>query len=56
MPVEIAGRSLAVIGGRAFSTGADYRDFVERARNSTRNVMQGALVEFLFCCAETLIR
>jgi ligand-binding sensor protein len=29
---EIGGRNLAVIGGRAFSTGADYRDFVERVR------------------------
>jgi diguanylate cyclase (GGDEF)-like protein len=32
LPVEIGGRNLAVIGGRAFSTGADYRGFVERVR------------------------
>src|SRR5262249_15896638 len=28
LPVKIGERSLAVIGGRAFSTGADYRGFV----------------------------
>jgi diguanylate cyclase (GGDEF)-like protein len=32
LPVEITGRKLALIGGRAFSTGADYRSFVERVR------------------------
>ena len=32
LPVQINGRDLAVIGGRAFSTGADYRGFVERVR------------------------
>lgn len=32
LPVEICGRQLAVIGGRAFSSGADYRAFVERVR------------------------
>jgi diguanylate cyclase (GGDEF)-like protein len=32
LPAKIGDRSLAVIGGRAFSTGADYRDFVERVR------------------------
>src|SRR6185437_6081792 len=32
LPLEIGGRNLAVIGGRAFSTGADYRGFVERVR------------------------
>jgi diguanylate cyclase (GGDEF)-like protein len=32
LPVKIGGRSLAVIGGRAFSTGTDYREFVERVR------------------------
>jgi len=32
LPVEISGRKLAVIGGRAFSSGADYREFVERVR------------------------
>ena len=32
LPVKIGERTLAVIGGRAFSTGADYRGFVERVR------------------------
>jgi len=32
LPVEISGRKLALIGGRAFSTGADYHEFVERVR------------------------
>jgi len=32
LPLKISGRSLAVIGGRAFSAGADYRAFVERVR------------------------
>ena len=32
LPLQIGGRSLAVIGGRAFSAGGDYRDFVERVR------------------------
>jgi diguanylate cyclase (GGDEF)-like protein len=32
LPVKIDDRNLAVIGGRAFSTGADYRGFVERVR------------------------
>jgi diguanylate cyclase (GGDEF)-like protein len=32
LPVTIGDRRLAVIGGRAFSTGADYRGFVERVR------------------------
>jgi diguanylate cyclase (GGDEF)-like protein len=33
LPVEINGRQLAVIGGRAFGNGADYRGFVERVRS-----------------------
>ena len=33
LPVEISGRQLAVIGGRAFSSSADYRGFVERVRS-----------------------
>ena len=33
LPVEISGRQLAVIGGRAFSSSADYREFVERVRS-----------------------
>src|SRR5687767_9267543 len=32
LPVEINKRQLAVIGGRAFSSGKDYREFVERVR------------------------
>ncbi len=32
LPIKIADRQLAVIGGRAFASGADYRDFVERVR------------------------
>ena len=32
LPVKIGDRTLAVIGGRAFSTGTDYRGFVERVR------------------------
>jgi diguanylate cyclase (GGDEF)-like protein len=32
LPITIGDRRLAVIGGRAFSTGADYRGFVERVR------------------------
>ncbi len=32
LPVKVGGRALAVIGGRAFSTGTDYRGFVERVR------------------------
>ena len=32
LPIKIADRELAVIGGRAFASGADYRDFVERVR------------------------
>ena len=32
LPVEISGRKLALIGGRAFSSGADYHQFVERVR------------------------
>ncbi len=32
LPREIGGEKLAVIGGRAFSTGADYRGFVDRVR------------------------
>ena len=32
LPLEISGRNLAVIGGRAFSAGVDYRAFVERVR------------------------
>ena len=32
LPVKIGGRTLAVIGGRAFSSGTDYREFVERVR------------------------
>ena len=32
LPVDIGGRKLAVIGGRAFSSGADYHGFVERVR------------------------
>jgi diguanylate cyclase (GGDEF)-like protein len=32
LPLQIGSRNLAVIGGRAFSTGVDYRDFVERVR------------------------
>ncbi|HEX5702879.1 MAG TPA: diguanylate cyclase [Pyrinomonadaceae bacterium] len=33
LPVEINTRQLAVIGGRAFSSGKDYREFVERVRS-----------------------
>lgn len=33
LPVEINGRQLAVIGGRAFGNGADYCGFVERVRS-----------------------
>lgn len=33
LPVEISGRQLAVIGGRAFGSGTDYRAFVERIRS-----------------------
>ncbi len=32
LPLKIRDRSLAVIGGRAFSAGVDYRAFVERVR------------------------
>lgn len=32
LPVKIGGRALTVIGGRAFSSGTDYRGFVERVR------------------------
>ena len=32
LPVEIGKRQLAVIGGRAFSSSNDYREFVERVR------------------------
>ncbi len=32
LPVKIADRELTVIGGRAFASGADYREFVERVR------------------------
>lgn len=32
LPVKIGGRQLAVIGGRAFSSSKDYREFVERVR------------------------
>jgi diguanylate cyclase (GGDEF)-like protein len=32
LPVEISKRQLAVIGGRAFSSSKDYREFVERVR------------------------
>jgi diguanylate cyclase (GGDEF)-like protein len=32
LPIQIGDRALAVIGGRAFSTGTDYREFVERVR------------------------
>jgi diguanylate cyclase (GGDEF)-like protein len=33
LPMQIGGRNLAVIGGRAFSAGVDYRAFVERVRD-----------------------
>ena len=33
LPVELSGQQLAVIGGRAFSTSNDYREFVERVRD-----------------------
>src|SRR6266508_4379078 len=33
LPVEIGSRQLAVIGGRAFSSSSDYREFVERVRS-----------------------
>ncbi len=33
LPVEINKRQLAVIGGRAFSSSKDYREFVERVRS-----------------------
>lgn len=32
LPIKIANRELAVIGGRAFASGAEYRTFVERVR------------------------
>lgn len=33
LPVRIGGKQLAVIGGRAFSSGTDYRELVERVRS-----------------------
>lgn len=33
LPVEISGRQLAVIGGRAFASSRDYREFAERVRS-----------------------
>jgi diguanylate cyclase (GGDEF)-like protein len=33
LPVELSSRKLAVIGGRAFSSSQDYREFVERVRS-----------------------
>ena len=33
LPVKISGRQLAIIGGRAFASSNDYREFVERVRS-----------------------
>jgi diguanylate cyclase (GGDEF)-like protein len=44
LPVKISGRSLAVIGGRAFSSGTDYRAFVDRVRGGDLRDLETAEV------------